>query len=383
MIEPSAVSSRAKTPRIAALDAVRGIAILCVIATHSLSTTVASTGSYALPPEIFRAFDFGQFGVEVFFVLSGWLMFALYWGKADFSSSVYWTRRIARIWPLWLIFLAVAYLVNGIPDAGLPGWLSFVLGAGFLGWLSAVLVSIPLGGLTIQQEMGHYLLFSMFRRRGASFLALTVIAGFASAFVARAIAAKAADESLVQGIVDAWLRLAIFNSWPFFLLGGAAFVVFHRWRTSGVSSIIRPRSWSAVFIAIALLMGMLTTYAQDTPGYFVLGYVVVAIAIAVAGNAIPVVGPALRSVGRYSYFMYFFHFWVLKWIQARYTSSSLPSDGTTTAIQNVAVLVAIFALTVAISWAAGFVSWNVLEKRVMAWAHSKVPTKRGTPPVAA
>jgi peptidoglycan/LPS O-acetylase OafA/YrhL len=359
------------------------MAILCVVATHSLSTAVASTGSYSFPPEIFRAFDFGQFGVELFFVLSGWLMFALYWGKQSFSGSVYWTRRIARIWPLWLIFLAVAYLVNGIPDAGLPGWLSFVLGAGFLGWLSAVLVSIPPGGLTIQQEMGHYLLFSLFRRRGAGFLALTVIAGFLSAFVARAIAAKAADESVLQGVADAWLRLGIFNSWPFFLLGGAAFVVFHRWRTSGVADIVRPRSWSSVFIAIALLLGMLTTYAQGTPGYFVLGYVAVAIAIAVAGNAIPVVGPALRSIGRYSYFMYFFHFWVLKWLQARYTSSGLPQEGTTTTIQNLVVLAAFFALTVAISWAAGLVSWNVMEKRVMAWAHSRVPAKRGTPAAAA
>ncbi len=382
MTEALAGSTSVKSTRVAVLDAVRGIAILCVIATHSLSTTVASTGSYAIPSEIFKAFDFGQFGVQVFFVLSGWLMFALYWGKPDFSSGVYWTRRIARIWPLWLIFLAVAYVVNGIPDAGLPGWLAFALGAGFLGWLSAVLVSIPLGGLTIQQEMGHYLLFSIFRRRGASFLAITVIIGFASAFVARAIAAEAADDSLVQGIVDAWLRLAIFHSWPFFLLGGAAFVVFRRWRTSGVSDIIRPRSWSSVFIAAALLMGMLTTYAQDTPGYFVLGYVIIAIAIAVAGNSIPVIGPMLRSIGRYSYFMYFFHFWVLKWLEARYTSSGLPNDGTTTTIQNIVVLVAIFALTVAISWAIGLVSWNVLEKRVMTWAHSKVPTKRSTPPVA-
>jgi peptidoglycan/LPS O-acetylase OafA/YrhL len=381
--DPVASSPAKKSTRIAALDAVRGMAILCVIATHSLSATVASTGSYDIPQEVFRAFDFGQFGVQVFFVLSGWLMFALYWGKSDFSSSVYWTRRIARIWPLWVIFLAVAFLVNGIPDSGLPGWLSFLLGASFLGWLSAVLVSIPLGGLTIQQEMGHYLLFSFFRRRGATFLALTVIVGFVSAFVARAIAARAADDSVSQAIADAWSRLGIFNSWPFFLLGGAAFVIFHRWRTSGVNDIIRPRSWSSVFIAIALLLGMLTTFAQDTPGYFVLGYVVFAIAIAVAGNATPVIGPVLRSIGRYSYFMYFFHFWVLKWLESRYTSSSLPGDGTTTTIQNLIVLAVIFVLTVAISWAAGLVSWNVLEKRVMAWAHSRVPAKRSTPPVAA
>jgi peptidoglycan/LPS O-acetylase OafA/YrhL len=110
---------------------------------------------------------------------------------------------------------------------------------------------------------------------------------------------------------------------------------------------------------------------------------VFAIAIAVAGNATPVIGPVLRSIGRYSYFMYFFHFWVLKWLESRYTSSSLPGDGTTTTIQNLIVLAVIFVLTVAISWAAGLVSWNVLEKRVMAWAHSRVPAKRSTPPVAA
>jgi len=376
------VSAIKPPTRVAALDAVRGIAILGVIATHSLSATVASTGSYSIPPEVFRAFDFGQFGVEVFFVLSGWLMFAIYWDKPDFSKSGYWTRRIARIWPLWVIFLALAYVVYGTPNAGMPGWLSFVLGAGFLGWLSAVLVVIPLGGLTIQQEMGHYLLFSFFRRLGASFLAITVIIGFISAFIARAIAAKATDDSVMHSMSDAWLRLNIFNSWPFFLLGGAAFVISNRWRASGVSAIVRPRSWSSLFIAIALLLGMLTTYAQGTPGYFVLGYVIVAVAIAVAGNAIPVVGPVMRSIGQYSYFMYFFHFWVLRWLQARYTSSNLPQDGMTTTIQNILVLMAIFTLTVALSWAAGLVSWNLFEKRVMAWAHNRFPAKPSTPPVA-
>ena len=65
------LSTRSGTQRIGSLDAVRGMAILAVIATHSLSATVAVTGSYSIPPPIFRAFDFGQFGVPLFFALSG------------------------------------------------------------------------------------------------------------------------------------------------------------------------------------------------------------------------------------------------------------------------------------------------------------------------
>jgi peptidoglycan/LPS O-acetylase OafA/YrhL len=365
-------------PRVAALDAVRGVAILCVIATHSLSTMVATTGSYRLPMEVFRAFDFGQFGVQLFFVLSGWLMFSLHTGDRPFTKAYYWSRRWARVWPLWVVFLVISYLVFGVPDSGLPPVVGFLLGAFFLGWLNPALVFIPTGGLTIQQEMGHYLLFSWFRRRSVAFLAGVVIVGYLSGLLARVIVALAGDGTLASTIAADWLRLALFNSWPFFLLGGAAYTILRIWRTRGVEGLVPERSWTAVLVGIALLLAMISTYAQETPGYFVLGFVVIAAALAVIGNAIPGVGPALRSIGRYSYFMYFFHFWVLRGIERWYTG---PKD--TTEPYNLLWVFTIFATATAVSWVVGIVSWNLFEKRILAWAHRRWPAPKAPEPALA
>lgn len=369
--------------RVTALDAVRGVAILGVVATHSLTATIAVTGSSLFPPELFRAFSYGEFGVQLFFVLSGWLMFSLYTGDRPFSQPVFWSRRIARIWPLWLVFLTISFLVFGAPDSGWPTWFSFLLGALFLGWTSAALVGIPTGGLTIQQEMGHYLLFSLLRRRSAALLAGTVIIGYVSMAVARGVLSATGEGTPVGDAMAAWLRLSLFNSWPFFLLGGAGCVLLRRWQQRGVEALVPARSWTAVVIAVALVLSMFTTYAQDTPGYFVLGFVLLCSAIAVVANDIPAVGPTLRSIGRYSYFMYFFHFWVLRGIERWYPDTGLPSGGTTSMAYNIALLGVVVIVTTAVSWAVGLVSWTLLESRIMAWAHRRVPSRPGTPRRAA
>ena len=286
---PAAPATLPAKRRIGALDAVRGVAILAVIATHSLTATVAVTDSYSMPPQVLKAFDFGQFGVQLFFVLSGWLIFSLYWGDRPFTQAVYWSRRWARIWPLWVIFLAVSFIVYGVPDTGYPWFVAFVVGALFLGWLSPVLVAIPLGGLTIQQEMGHYLLFSLFRRRSGLFLACTVIAGYLSMIAAQGLLVLVGHDSAAGWALDAWLRLSLFNSWPFFLLGGAGYITFTRWRRGGVTDLFPQRSWTTAAILVALALSMLTSYSEaEIPGYFVLGYVVLLVGIALAGNSLPV-----------------------------------------------------------------------------------------------
>lgn len=376
---PSAPLTPSAGGRVTALDAVRGIAILGVIATHSLTATIASTGSSLFPPELFRVFSYGEFGVQLFFVLSGWLMFALYTGDKPFSQAAFWSRRWARIWPLWLIFVGISFAVFGAPDSGYPGWLSLVLCALFLGWTSAALVGVPTGGLTIQQEMGHYLLFSLFRRRSVAFLAGTVIVGYATMVAARGVEAVSSDETWVDSVAAAWLRLSIFNSWPFFLLGGAGCALLRTWRRGGIHSLVPHSSGTSLIVGAALVGSLFTTYAQDTPGYFVLGFVLLCAAIAVAANPIPGIGTALRSIGRYSYFMYFFHFWVLRGVERWYPDSGLPYGASTSMVFNVALLMVIAIFTTGVSWAAGLVSWNLLEKRVMAWVHRRVPNPASTP----
>jgi peptidoglycan/LPS O-acetylase OafA/YrhL len=358
--------------RITTLDAVRGMAIIGVILTHSLTAVVAMTGSYEMPTNIFNVVANGQFGVPLFFALSGWLMFSLYTGEKRFTQALFWSRRWARIWPLWVIFTVVSYVLYGAPDTALPLAFAVLLVLLFFGWLSPVLIVYPLGGVTIQQEMGHYLLFSLLRRRGPALLACTVIVGYASWLLAEYALVRVQPGSWPALALEAWLRLALFRSWPFFLLGGAAFVVYRAWRANGVREVLPRDPWVALTVSTALLLTFFTSYAQGTPGYAVLGYVVLAAALAVAANGIPIIGPVLRSLGRYSYFIYFMHFIVLRWLEGVYRSADLPGGNTTTGVYNMALLAAVVVVTTAISWCIGLVSWRVLEKPILDFAHRRV-----------
>ncbi len=87
--------------------------------------------------------------------------------------------------------------------------------------------------------------------------------------------------------------------------------------------------------------------------------------LALALNAIPIVGEMLRSIGRYSYFVYFFHFWVLRWIEDLYRGMDLPGDDQTSVTWNIATLLVIWIVATFVSWSVGWVSWRILEKPIV------------------
>ncbi|HEY1961410.1 MAG TPA: acyltransferase [Rhizomicrobium sp.] len=91
--------------RLPELDGLRGFAALTVVASHYLGE---STGGFPL-------FDIGWLGVNVFFVLSGFLIGGIILDqseRAGFFASFYF-RRIARIFPIYFaVFLTVIFLAR-------------------------------------------------------------------------------------------------------------------------------------------------------------------------------------------------------------------------------------------------------------------------------
>lgn len=78
----------------------------------------------------------GQIGVSIFFVLSGFLITRIYYDEfagGTGSLRLFYVKRVARIWPLFLLFAAVqhiAMLAQGEPVT--PSWLiTFSLTQGF------------------------------------------------------------------------------------------------------------------------------------------------------------------------------------------------------------------------------------------------------------
>ena len=114
---------RQKIPQ---LDAVRGIAILVVLA-HNLH------GFSSLPLSLFS--NYGWMGVDLFFVLSGFLITGI---LLDSKSSEgyfrnFYARRCLRIWPLYYSVLILMFVILA---AGAP--------AGRLRTFSAILAVVVL-----------------------------------------------------------------------------------------------------------------------------------------------------------------------------------------------------------------------------------------------
>ena len=113
---------------IPALDGIRGIAILMVLSVHFLYTSAFPVA----PPawlHVFHTLQFGWMGVDLFFVLSGFLITGILLdtrASSNYFRSFY-VRRALRIFPLYYlvvsadIFLApwqqhIPWLALGVPD---------------------------------------------------------------------------------------------------------------------------------------------------------------------------------------------------------------------------------------------------------------------------
>jgi peptidoglycan/LPS O-acetylase OafA/YrhL len=98
--------------RVPSLDGFRAVAILCVLLTHATTT-------YHFPAQALLRKPFGVFGllgVEVFFVLSGFLIASILLREIDlagrFSLKHFWARRALRILPVFLCLVLVLIVLR-------------------------------------------------------------------------------------------------------------------------------------------------------------------------------------------------------------------------------------------------------------------------------
>lgn len=144
----------------------RGVAATSVFLFH----LVCVSGGYVSGPSLQAIFYYGKFGVQFFFVISGFVipysMMKSGYQLRDFSR--FFQKRIVRIEPpyLCIVFLTVCFLyARSILEAGkantdLPTWQQVVLHIGYLipfsgyNWLSIVFWTLAI-------EFQFYLLFSL------------------------------------------------------------------------------------------------------------------------------------------------------------------------------------------------------------------------------
>jgi len=140
---------------LAPLDGVRGLAILMVLLYHFVAQ---STITSRLEATVNWVLGFGFLGVDLFFVLSGFLITGiLYDSRTDpnFFRNFY-MRRVLRIFPLYYLVLAVVFIIipqvpplRGSEIAGLREHQAWA-------WLYAVNVYLSIKGMWALSYIRHF-----------------------------------------------------------------------------------------------------------------------------------------------------------------------------------------------------------------------------------
>ena len=168
----------AAKPRIAWLDALRGMAALCVVYEHWGARVLPSVHA-----AVFSVFDPGLYGVLVFFLISGYIVPASL-ERTD-SLRTFWISRVFRLFPLFgmVIGIAIALRVVGLPGIASPSQNVAATVFGNLFMLNDLLgqPNIVVVVWTLSYEMVFYLLltalFTTGLHRRSSGLALSFAAG--------------------------------------------------------------------------------------------------------------------------------------------------------------------------------------------------------------
>lgn len=365
------------------LDVIRGVAIIAVVLVHTFQSSVEQFPIGLVPESgtLFVGMSYLRFGVELFFLLSGWLIFSNYLAKSQQLTSTYIARRFTRIWPLWFLFSLLSFSTlilqwNSSPvanrftsETGYEWVLSFVLVLLFLGWLNPELWNVPPGGWSIQVEVGHYSLFWFLRKARTITLLVSVLVGYATYFVAMWFSSHQVW-GWVKLFSDSWLRLGLYGTWPFFVFGGMAYMSMIAVKENGFSKAIGRAQRKTTIIVLLVIILIL---AREIPIPFGMTYEAVATCtVLLAASWVAarwiVSGQLVAFLGRYSYFIYFAHFWVLVFV-APWIYELFSPMGVDRLLTFWVVLLVTFFATLTFSSLLAVPSWKFFESKLIAKSH--------------
>ncbi|MEV7524004.1 acyltransferase [Streptomyces sp. NPDC091371] len=249
-----AAQGRVRRPRLRALDGLRLVAALMVVAFHWTGVNRMPEVWDGIPqklmPELHRFTAYGFLGVELFFLISGFVICMSCWGK---TPRQYFTSRVVRLLPAyWVAIILTALVVNYAATARNRAHLT----------VSDVLTNLtmlqqPLGVSevdpvywTLWVELRFYLLFAVVVAMGLTYRRVLVFCGI---WMIVAVVADKADLELLE-------MFAMPEYAPYFIAGVAMFLIYRfgvNWLLLGVVGF----SW---LVAQNKLLGTRGSYEYST-----------------------------------------------------------------------------------------------------------------------
>jgi len=352
--------------RVPALDGVRGVAILLVLFGHTAETMVSE---FALESPLFALARLGWAGVDVFFVLSGFLITGILYDakeRAHYFKNFY-ARRALRIFPLYYGVLAVA-LVLSIVAPSFSAW-----GTENPAWMWAYLTNFVTGiqgggsfGVldhfwSLAVEEHYYLVwpaivFFLNRR------SLMVVAGCAL-IIALLLRISVTD-------MENGMRLSGYMFTPMRMdsLAAGSLIALAARGPGGVVKLAKP---AAIIGSIAFIAFAAIVIVRDTPSYHdpILGTIGLSLLWASFGSMLilsltwkplsALMSTAfLRWFGKYSYGLYVWHPIVI--IPLMHSDWSRAVRGDSVFFGSL-----MMAFALALSIGVALLSWNIWEKQFL------------------
>ena len=298
-MEPVAGTSRSAKPDVLAnIQALRGLAAFLVVFVH-LEKLASLAGADA------DLFVFGNSGVDLFFVISGLIMFVTTAGS-DIGAGRFMAHRIARIVPLYwtmtLFVFAIALIAPSLLQATRADASELLYSLLFIPFekTNGLTQPIVFVGWTLNYEMAFYVLFAagLLMRRRLLGLALT------ASILLTAVAAGALLRPM--GTLTGFYTAPIILEFALGMALGLAIQALKpvRWLTIA--------SCPIAMISFGLLIAVPSLW-PDVDRLFVFGLpaaTLVGCALLMERAGVTVSSPLLRRLGDASYSTYLTHFFV-------------------------------------------------------------------------
>ena len=361
---PAKPRTRAYVP---ALDKLRGLALVSVVLFHTLPFAPHDSTSQRLTINVF---DLGWAGVDLFFVLSGFLITGILIDERTKPAyfRTFFARRVLRIVPVYVAFLLFSMWAAPLIGATTPatalrlrelqGWFWSYLTNVFIalhGWTAMPDGTSHLWSLAVEEQF--YLLWPIavlvIPQRMLPRVALGCVVAAElcrAAIVVSGVGGEAnyvllptrMDTLAIGAFLACAVRdpglLGVLDRWRRPIIGAALLAVLVPTVMQHALSFERPMTQLLAFPAIAIISGGLVLDASRNSRWI---------------SALP-----LQFVGRYSYGMYIWHLVVIS-VVGHIFAADLPGMIPTSSTPSyLAFVVAVLAGTVAVA----LVSWYVIEQ---------------------